>query len=409
MIRSKRSTKCLKRRAAAAALVVISLPVMLGFAVLAVDLGVVYNARGDLQRTADAAALAAIGVVAYADEGEDPLPAATAMAVSYVERNSVLEHTVTIDPATSVIFGRAHYDAVANAYNFVGGELPTNAVRVTVRHTEDSPNGALPLYFAGAFGVSATNITAQSAAMFVDMHYDAADCYDDVPDGQVLLCHYGDSDDSDDSEAGDSDDSDDSEAGDSDGHHGGDPDDSDDSEAGDSDDSDDSGGDSDSGGSDSGDSESAGGGTDSDGPNTILADSAVTIFLFRLGDTVGPCNCLPGDSDDSDDSEAGDSGDSDDSDPGDSDGSYDGDSDDSDDSEAGDSDDSDDSHPGGRDNVDDTDLPAEEQVTLCHIPPGNPDEAHTITVGAPSVPAHLAHGDVLGNCPSTSLRIFLFE
>ena len=39
------------------------------------------------------------------------------------------------------------------------------------------------------------------------------------------------------------------------------------------------------------------------------------------------------------------------------------------------------------------------KVTLCHIPPGNPSNAHTITVGAPAVPAHLAHGDTLGPCP----------
>jgi hypothetical protein len=39
------------------------------------------------------------------------------------------------------------------------------------------------------------------------------------------------------------------------------------------------------------------------------------------------------------------------------------------------------------------------KVTICHIPPGNPNNAHTITVGAPAVPAHLAHGDTLGSCP----------
>ena len=37
-------------------------------------------------------------------------------------------------------------------------------------------------------------------------------------------------------------------------------------------------------------------------------------------------------------------------------------------------------------------------VTLCHIPPGNPGNAQTLTVGAGAVPAHLAHGDYLGAC-----------
>ncbi|HEY7511168.1 MAG TPA: hypothetical protein VIG50_12995 [Vicinamibacteria bacterium] len=39
-----------------------------------------------------------------------------------------------------------------------------------------------------------------------------------------------------------------------------------------------------------------------------------------------------------------------------------------------------------------------ENVTICHVPPGNPSNAHTITVGAPAVPAHLDHGDTLGEC-----------
>lgn len=39
-----------------------------------------------------------------------------------------------------------------------------------------------------------------------------------------------------------------------------------------------------------------------------------------------------------------------------------------------------------------------EKVTICHVPPGNPSNAHTITVGAPAVDAHLAHGDHGGAC-----------
>jgi hypothetical protein len=38
------------------------------------------------------------------------------------------------------------------------------------------------------------------------------------------------------------------------------------------------------------------------------------------------------------------------------------------------------------------------KTTVCHIPPGNPANEHTICVGNPAVPAHLAHGDHLGSC-----------
>ncbi len=43
------------------------------------------------------------------------------------------------------------------------------------------------------------------------------------------------------------------------------------------------------------------------------------------------------------------------------------------------------------------------KVVICHIPPGNPGNRHTIEVGEPAVPAHIAHGDTLGPCPSEKL------
>ncbi|MFH1769334.1 MAG: NosD domain-containing protein [Parcubacteria group bacterium] len=52
----------------------------------------------------------------------------------------------------------------------------------------------------------------------------------------------------------------------------------------------------------------------------------------------------------------------------------------------------------------DTELTAEEfeeaskKITICHIPPGNPSNAHIITIGAPALKAHLKHGDYEGEC-----------
>ncbi len=40
------------------------------------------------------------------------------------------------------------------------------------------------------------------------------------------------------------------------------------------------------------------------------------------------------------------------------------------------------------------------KVTICHIPPGNPANLHTIEVGESAVGAHLAHGDYEGACQS---------
>jgi len=40
------------------------------------------------------------------------------------------------------------------------------------------------------------------------------------------------------------------------------------------------------------------------------------------------------------------------------------------------------------------------KVVICHIPPGNSGNRHTIEVGQPAQSAHLAHGDTLGPCDS---------
>ena len=51
---------------------------------------------------------------------------------------------------------------------------------------------------------------------------------------------------------------------------------------------------------------------------------------------------------------------------------------------------------------DDGDGDDAEKVTVCHVPPGNPSNAHTISIGAPAVSAHLAHGDTVGACGTLS-------
>src|SRR5262245_33074672 len=41
------------------------------------------------------------------------------------------------------------------------------------------------------------------------------------------------------------------------------------------------------------------------------------------------------------------------------------------------------------------------KVAICHIPPGNPANAHTLTLPEPAIRAHLGHGDVPGACSGT--------
>ena len=41
---------------------------------------------------------------------------------------------------------------------------------------------------------------------------------------------------------------------------------------------------------------------------------------------------------------------------------------------------------------------AEDKVPICHFPPGNPANFHTITVSARALDAHATHGDFGGPC-----------
>jgi hypothetical protein len=47
---------------------------------------------------------------------------------------------------------------------------------------------------------------------------------------------------------------------------------------------------------------------------------------------------------------------------------------------------------------------AADQVTICHRPPGNKENAQTLNVARNAVPAHLNHGDQLGACPASGSR-----
>lgn len=44
-----------------------------------------------------------------------------------------------------------------------------------------------------------------------------------------------------------------------------------------------------------------------------------------------------------------------------------------------------------------------EKVTICHIPPGNPANAHTIEISENALAAHIDHGDVLGACNDSEM------
>ena len=46
------------------------------------------------------------------------------------------------------------------------------------------------------------------------------------------------------------------------------------------------------------------------------------------------------------------------------------------------------------------------KVIICHLPPGNPSNEHTLQVAPSAVEAHLSHGDRLGDCSACSVGTY---
>ena len=164
--RKTRPGRGTRRRAVVAVQVAVLMTVLVGFAAITIDVGVMYNTRADLQRTADAAALAAASRLVDYEFG-DPVELARAEALHFVEENHVMGHSVTVDTLGDVVFGQANYDGETNTYDFVETEVMPDAVRVDVKHTADSTNGPVSLYFARIFGINSTEISASAMAVIV--------------------------------------------------------------------------------------------------------------------------------------------------------------------------------------------------------------------------------------------------
>lgn len=149
------------RRSVAVVYTAVSLTAMIGFTALAVDVGYVYQTKAQLQRTADAAAMAAASQMT----GSTNIATLRAMARDYAQKNAVGKVTPTLTDS-DVVLGQAVVDSTGKA-TFTPGAQPYDAVKVTIRMTEDSPNGAVPLFFGKVVGKGSVDISASAIAMLV--------------------------------------------------------------------------------------------------------------------------------------------------------------------------------------------------------------------------------------------------
>jgi Flp pilus assembly protein TadG len=163
------------RRGAITVLAAIMSLVALGLVAFAVDIGYILASKQELQRSADAAALAACwGYAERLANGAQPADAIAAgrqSAADYAFSNRIgnLQPAINQNSANSdtgdVVFGR-----IDNLYSY-GASISTatpssfNAVKVKVRR-DSTLNGETPFFFARVFGRTSMGLDAEATAGF---------------------------------------------------------------------------------------------------------------------------------------------------------------------------------------------------------------------------------------------------
>ena len=153
-----------RRRGVVVVLVAVLLVAFFGLAALSVDIGMLYSTQAELQRSADAAALAAaaeLGTTA----AEDPEEMVREAATHYASLNTALTADVGTD--AEIILGHSAYNHATGKFAFEANVEPTDAVKIKLRRTDGSNAGAVRLAFGKLFGVEKRGLEASAAAVLI--------------------------------------------------------------------------------------------------------------------------------------------------------------------------------------------------------------------------------------------------
>lgn len=152
--RIDRQSRGVSRRAVTAPLVAVSMVVLLGFTALAIDLGYIYVATGEMQAATDASALAGASALL------DGHSLARQRAIEYAGLNSVATQAVQSNELTLTI---GVWEGLSRTFtpaeNLGVDDVLPNAIQVY--GTRDN----LGLYFAPIFGTSTTRVRKKAVAL----------------------------------------------------------------------------------------------------------------------------------------------------------------------------------------------------------------------------------------------------
>lgn len=163
--------KRINNKGVAAVYLALMIVVLVAFVGLAVDVGYMYVAKGQLQNASDSAALA--GAAKLPEDPVSPNTVVRSEAKVFAEKNIVVpsitqvqiasDGTNNLSSSNDITVGR--WDRI-NGYR--DGVTPFNAVKARARRSTDSPGGPVNLFFARVMGretmdTSATAVAAMAA------------------------------------------------------------------------------------------------------------------------------------------------------------------------------------------------------------------------------------------------------
>ncbi len=155
-------------------MVAVFLVVILGCAALALDIGYLYVARAELQRTADAAAMAgaqALGRDFDSPFGEYLYPNDIySQAESYAQSNKVVQEAVVLNRNADIIVGYLANPQDRSAALQIVALDQANAVQVIARRISGN-GGEIPLFFAPIWGINSSAVGASAIAVLDDRFY----------------------------------------------------------------------------------------------------------------------------------------------------------------------------------------------------------------------------------------------
>lgn len=168
-----------RRRGAVAAQVAVMLPLLMGMAALAVDIGRILNARVELQNAADAVSLA--GAESFATDmalslgsggpfeasAEEMTSAINTRAAEIAGSNTAMGLTLAIDNA-DIVSGQFGFTSINEPLDVAQPMSEHNAVQITLRRAVGDVNDPLDLTFARVIGFLTADVEATATAAFDD-------------------------------------------------------------------------------------------------------------------------------------------------------------------------------------------------------------------------------------------------